>query len=180
LGRPADGCLSLRRHGLREGGRLYVRPFPVLGLVATFLISGLLSATAVGAPASRAVVKAAYNKTVKATILVDGSGRTLYLLTSDPKNQATCAQLAPICPPTWPALATTGKPMAGAGVDQSLLGTTLGAHGVTQVTYHGHALYYFHGGNGAGPGDKKPGDTRGQGFYSIWYVVSPRGTAIRK
>ena len=138
-----------------------------------------LGGTASGATSSQAIVKTAYNKVLKNTILVDGTGRTLYLLTSDPKNQATCAALAPICPPTWPALATTGAPKAGPGVKASLLGTTIGAHGVKQVTYNGHPLYTFHGGNGAGAGDKKPGDARGQGFYSIWYVVSPKGTAIK-
>jgi predicted lipoprotein with Yx(FWY)xxD motif len=41
------------------------------------------------------------------------------------------------------------------------------------VTYAGHPLYYY-------AGDKKAGDLNGQGFVSIWYVVSPKGTAIKK
>jgi predicted lipoprotein with Yx(FWY)xxD motif len=42
-----------------------------------------------------------------------------------------------------------------------------------QVTYAGHPLYYY-------AGDKKAGDLNGQGFFSVWYVVSPKGTAIKK
>ncbi|MFL5910899.1 MAG: hypothetical protein ACJ768_10065 [Gaiellaceae bacterium] len=137
------------------------------------------TSSASSSTSSQAVVKTAFDKALKATILVDGSGRTLYLLTSDPKGTATCAALDPVCPATWPALATTGAPKAGPGVKASLLGTTTGAHGVTQVTYNGHPLYTFHGGNGAGAGDKKPGDARGQAFFSIWYVVSPKGAAIK-
>jgi predicted lipoprotein with Yx(FWY)xxD motif len=150
----------------------------LLAVVAVALVT-ITSASASASTSSQAIVKTAYNKTLKKTILVDARGRTLYLLTSDSKNHATCAALAPICPPTWPALTTTGAPKAGPGVKAALLGTTMGAHGVTQVTYNGHPLYTFHGGNGAGPGDKKPGDTRGQGFFSIWYVLSPKGTAIK-
>jgi len=29
-------------------------------------------------------------------------------------------------------------------------------------------------------GDKKPGDVRGQGYFSIWYLVSPKGKPIKK
>jgi predicted lipoprotein with Yx(FWY)xxD motif len=161
-----------------------MRRFPALTVIAVFLFSALvLSSVAAAAPtrsSSQAVVKAAYNKTLKATILVNGSGLTLYLLTSDPKGTATCAALDPRCPSTWPALATTGAPKAGPGVKGSLLGTTKGAHGVTQVTYNGHPLYTFHGGSGAGPGDKKPGDENGEAFFYIWYAVSPKGNAIHK
>jgi predicted lipoprotein with Yx(FWY)xxD motif len=136
-------------------------------------------ASASASRTSHAVVKTAFNKALKATILVDAKGRTLYLLTSDPKGTATCAALDPRCPTTWPALATTGAPKAGTGVKASLLGTTTGAGGVTQVTYNGHPLYTFRGGSGAGAGDKKPGDARGQAFFSIWYVVSAKGAAIK-
>ncbi len=137
-----------------------MRRFLAPTLVAVFLLSASLSAVAAGAPtrsSSQAVVKAAYNKSLKATILVNGSGLTLYLLTSDPKGTATCAALDPRCPSTWPALATTGAPKAGPGVKGSLLGTTKGAHGVTQVTYN-----------------------NGEAFFYIWYAVSPKGNAIHK
>jgi Secreted repeat of unknown function len=45
----------------------------------------------------------------------------------------------------------SGKPKAGAGARGGLLGTTRRADGRTQVTYHGHPLYYF-------AGDKRAGD----------------------
>lgn len=62
------------------------------------------------------------------------------------------------------------------GIAASKLGTTKYPGGVTQVTYNRHPLYYFRG-----PGaDKKPGDARGQGFGKLWYVLSTKGTPIRK
>jgi predicted lipoprotein with Yx(FWY)xxD motif len=123
-----------------------------------------------------ALVKAAYNKSLKATILVDGAGRTLYLFSSDPKNLSTCAAVDPTCPKIWPAYTTSGKPIAGTGVKAALLGITA----KKQVTYDGHPLYHFARASGYGAPDKKAGQANGQGLFQAWYVVSPKGTPIRK
>jgi Secreted repeat of unknown function len=56
------------------------------------------------------------------------------------------------------------------------LGTSGRADGRTQVTYHGHPLYYF-------AGDKRAGDVKGEGltgFGGRWDPVSAAGTAVRK
>jgi Secreted repeat of unknown function len=48
--------------------------------------------------------------------------------------------------------------------------------GTTEVTYHGHPLYYY-------AADSKPGDTNGQGvkaFGAEWYVLSPAGDKVEK
>jgi predicted lipoprotein with Yx(FWY)xxD motif len=101
-------------------------------------------------------------------ILVDGSGRTLYLFTQDGENtnsmncDAACLKL-------WPPL--EDKPKAGAGVDAGLIGTTKGGD-KTQATYAGHPLYYY-------AKDKGPGDLKGQGIDKIWYVLDPQGAAVK-
>ena len=105
-------------------------------------------------------------------ILVDSSGRTLYLFVADKGTASVCNSAA--CVQYWPPLLTTGAPVAGAGVSAALLGTTTRQDGKTQVTYSGHPLYYF-------ITDKKPGDVTGQainGFGGPWYVVSPAGMQI--
>ena len=105
-------------------------------------------------------------------VLVDESGRTLYLFAADSGTQSTCNSSA--CVQYWPPVLTTGAPQAGAGVDASLLGTTTRQDGTTEVTYSGHPLYYF-------ITDKKAGDVTGQGingFGGPWYVVSPSGMQI--
>jgi predicted lipoprotein with Yx(FWY)xxD motif len=59
-------------------------------------------------------------------------------------------------------------------VTASLLGTTKRTDGKTEVTYHGHPLYYF-------ADDSKPGDTNGQhvdAFGAEWYVLSPAGDEV--
>jgi predicted lipoprotein with Yx(FWY)xxD motif len=46
-----------------------------------------------------------------------------------------------------------------------------GAGGTRQVTLGGHPLYTF-------AGDLRPGDTRGEGIGSDWYLVSPAGNTV--
>jgi predicted lipoprotein with Yx(FWY)xxD motif len=104
-------------------------------------------------------------------ILVGPSGRTLYLFAKDTGTSSTCYGA---CADVWPPLTTSGTPQAGAGVSASLLGTTKRTDGSTEVTYHGHPLYYY-------DGDSAPGQTTGQAinqFGALWYVLSASGAAI--
>ena len=84
------------------------------------------------------------------TFLVDGSGRTLYLFEADKMNTSNCYSS---CASLWPPLTTTSTVKAGTSVTASALGTTQRKDGTTEVTYHGHPLYYY-----AGDGNKRRPD----------------------
>jgi predicted lipoprotein with Yx(FWY)xxD motif len=104
-------------------------------------------------------------------VLVDAQGRTLYLFQKDSGPQSACFQG---CASIWPPLRVSGKPMTGAGLDASLFGTTPRSDGGAQVTYNGHPLYLF-------SGDRKPGDTNGEGltdFGSSWFALSAAGNQV--
>jgi predicted lipoprotein with Yx(FWY)xxD motif len=104
-------------------------------------------------------------------VLVDGSGRTLYLFGKDQPNQSACSGA---CVAAWPADQSSGTPKAGSGVKASLLGTIRRGDGTTQVTYNHHSLYYY-------SGDSQPGQQNGQGvnaFGAAWFVVAPAGAAV--
>ena len=134
-----------------------------------------LAVPAAAAPTKATVVKAAYNKALKATILVDGRGFTLYIWTADvPKNNSVCDP-DPGCTKFWTPAAAPGT--AGPGVRAALLGTSTDGK---VVTYAGHPLYFFKGGQGIGPADKKAGQLNGQGVYQVWWVITPKGTLIKK
>ena len=143
-----------------------------------------VGAGSVGASTSGALVKTAYNKKIGKKILVDSTGRTLYMFTTDLNGKDTvCTPSGPygtVCPRAWPALTSAGSPRAGNGAKASLLGVYKRTDGKHQVTYNRHPLYYFHGGSGFPAGDKKPGDAHGQGYAKEWYVLSPTGSPIRK
>jgi predicted lipoprotein with Yx(FWY)xxD motif len=99
--------------------------------------------------------------------LVDGKGMTLYLFTKDSPGASTSA-CSGNCTKSWPPLLTTGKPVAGTGVDMSKFGTITLADGTTQVTYNGWPLYYY-------AKDQQPGDTNGDGVGSVWFLITPSG-----
>ncbi|GGJ08601.1 COG4315 family predicted lipoprotein [Streptomyces brasiliensis] len=102
-------------------------------------------------------------------ILVDGSGRTLYLFTGDGTNTNSMKCNAD-CLKLWPPVKST--PKAGAGADAHLIGRTKSGSG-SQATYAGHPLYYY-------ADDRSAGDLKGQGMDKIWFVLDPHGKAITK
>ena len=104
------------------------------------------------------------------SFLVDGKGMSLYLFTKDTAGSgaSTCYGS---CATAWPPLLTTGKPVAGSGVDMSKFGTITRTDGTTQVTYNGWPLYYF-------DKDHQAGDTTGEGVGSVWYLISPIGDKV--
>ena len=126
------------------------------------------TAPASGGASSVATVSA--TSTSLGMILVDGSGRTLYLFEKDQPNQSACAGA---CAAAWPVDQTSGTPKAGSGVTASMLGTITRSDDTTQVTYNKHPLYYYSGDSGAGQHNGQGVDA----FGAKWYVVAPAGGA---
>ena len=107
--------------------------------------------------------------------LTDGSGRALYLLEGEPQGESSCYDA---CAEEWPPLlAPQGAPSTGAGdVEASRIGTIQRRDGSAQVTYGGHALYYYHDDTGAG-------QTQGQDLtdqWGEWYLVQPNGQPLEE
>lgn len=103
--------------------------------------------------------------------LADGSGRSLYLFTSDGVNSSSCSGT---CSTYWPALTGSGTPAAATGVTAGLLASFIRPDGSRQISYAGHPLYYYALDNAAG-------DTKGQGlndFGARWWLLSPSGMPI--
>ena len=100
-------------------------------------------------------------------ILVDENGFTLYLLDTDTATTISCTAE---CATTWPPVTVDGAPVAGPGVDPSLL-ATLATATAEQVTYAGHPLYRF-------SGDQAAGQTNGFGVGGIWWVLAADGTKV--
>ena len=96
---------------------------------------------------------------------------TLYMFTKDTKDTSNCYDK---CAQAWPPLLQGDKPTAeGRRRCCLLLGTTTRKDGTVQVTYAGMPLYYYFK-------DKAAGDTIGQDVNSVWYVVAPDGTVVKK
>jgi predicted lipoprotein with Yx(FWY)xxD motif len=130
-------------------------------------------------------------------MLVAGSGPSagtaLYLITSDHGMTFGCTTVKQsvlgmpyVCtgPATsqtadWPAYTTTAAPVAGPGVNKSMLGeiARTGIGNGEQVTYDGHPLYLF---------DHVPGAPSGENWdeptipadHGTWWLVSPAGLPL--
>jgi len=158
-----------------------IRIFAIVGVLA--LVAAACSKTAApnssattptaSASVSQAGATLGTTRTTLGTFLVGPGGKSLYLFEADTTSKSTCSTA---CAQTWPPLITTGAPIAGRGVRQSLLSTTQRSDGTMQVTYDGHPLYLY-------AGDTMAGDTAGEGLNSFgagWDVVSPTGKKIEK
>ena len=172
-----------------------------LGLIAVALQfssparaeSGSCAASVTSAPSGPATVSAEM-KAPFGRVLVVGSGAyagcSLYVLTSDQLHALTSGAAPYACSDganairlpcdtvLWPALLTNGAPIAGPGINPTLLGTVTrtdlpGLGSVQQVTYAGQPLYRFfldetsdevEGANLFDPVTSPPG---------TWYLVDP-------
>jgi predicted lipoprotein with Yx(FWY)xxD motif len=103
-------------------------------------------------------------------IVVDGTGRTLYVFdkdTADPSKSNCDGD----CAAKWPpVVAGSGTPQLD-GVDASLVGTVTRTDGTKQVTLAGLPLYQF-------ASDSKAGEAKGQAVGGVWWVVGADGKKI--
>jgi predicted lipoprotein with Yx(FWY)xxD motif len=101
------------------------------------------------------------------SMLYDSRKQAIYIFELDEKGESACYGE---CAAAWPPVYTKGKPVAGRGVDASLLGTVKRRDGRRQVTYAGQPLYFY--------AHEEPGqvlchnvDLNG----GLWWVVGPDG-----
>ena len=144
-----------------------------VALAASAAFASLVAALAVAAGTKLNGATVATAKSPLGRILVDSRGITLY---DFPKDKGTTSSCYGACAALWPPLTTKGKPVAGRGVQASLLGTTKRKDGKLQVTYKKHPLYTY-------IVDKKPGQKTGEGsklFGAGWYALTPTGVVIDK
>ena len=123
-------------------------------------LSAIFAATA-GATA-KPMVSTAHNARLKATILVNSSGRTLYHLSVEHKGHFICNNKT--CLSFWhPLLVPKGTKPTG----RVALTTVRRPNGTLQVAYRGEPLYTF-------VQDTKRGDVKGEGFkdVGVWHAAA--------
>ena len=137
-------------------------------LLPAAALAGIAALAAAAAVASPPKAKVLMRTNPVGSALVEVRGHTLYLFTVDRVKTSSCYGA---CAAAWPPFLTSAKPVAGAGVKQALLGTLKRRDGKLQVTYAGHALYFF-------AQDAKAGEVTGQGTNSTWYALRASGKRI--
>jgi len=100
-------------------------------------------------------------------MLFDSERQAIYIFEKDPNGETVCYDE---CAEAWPPVLTEGEPVAGKGVDASLLGTIKRRDGRLQVTYADQPLYYY---AHEGPGDVRCHNVNLNG--GLWWVIGPNG-----
>jgi len=92
----------------------------------------------------------------------DTEGKTLYWFKKDSPGKSTCSGA---CLEKWPIYyrETVAAPK---GIKAADFGTITREDGKKQTTFRGYPIYYW-------AGDKKVGETNGQGFNNVWNVINP-------
>ena len=135
------------------------------------VLSGLglvVAALTASAPAASSV---AAHLTVRSTefgkAVFGPNGKVVYVFSADQGSTSHCYGA---CAAAWPPVLTTEAPVAGAGVEAKLLGTTKRKDGKMQVTYNGHPLYTY-------SADKvgKVMCQHANMHGGVWLVVKPDG-----
>ncbi|MGA8246746.1 MAG: hypothetical protein WB797_07570 [Nocardioides sp.] len=101
-------------------------------------------------------------------VLVDASGRTVYMFTADSPGHSTCDAA---CLQFWPAVA----PGQASSTVTAKVASTATATGSAVATVAGRPVYTF-------IQDQQPGDVTGEGlsrFGGVWYAVSPSGSPVK-
>jgi predicted lipoprotein with Yx(FWY)xxD motif len=132
------------------------------------------SAASSSAGAGRAVTVKTATAGKLGPVLVDESGRIVYLFVKDQGGTSSCYNA---CANVWPPVTTSGKPRAMGQAKPGKLGTAKRKDGKSQVTYAGHPLYYY------APDDHQPKSHKGQDITSFgakWYVLAPQGNKVDK
>jgi predicted lipoprotein with Yx(FWY)xxD motif len=106
-------------------------------------------------------------------VLVDASGRTLYIFEPDAHAKVTCVGG---CAQLWPPLklSTEAKASGIGAVRSSLLGSDSDPEGGSVVTYDGWPLYTYTADTSAGQATGQAIETNG----GVWYVISPSGAVV--
>jgi predicted lipoprotein with Yx(FWY)xxD motif len=147
-------------------------PLLLLATIAITATAGIASAASTRPAAGGAKPTVAVRSSAYGRILFDGRGRALYSFTRDRKGPSKCYGA---CATNWPPYIVGKRALAGAGVKQSLIGTTRRSDGKLQVTYAGRPVYFY-------IGDRKPGQVLCQNvpeFGGTWLVVRPSGKLVR-
>jgi len=124
-------------------------------------------ATGGGKPAAGAGTEVKVGDSEFGDMLFGADDQAIYIFENDPEGESVCYDE---CAEAWPPVYTDGRPLAGEGVDESLLGMVKRRDGRQQVTYAGKPLYFY--------AHEEPGEVRCHNVNlngGLWWVVGPDG-----
>jgi predicted lipoprotein with Yx(FWY)xxD motif len=148
----------------------------VLSAVSLLLTTSALAAVATTAGGQQNAAKPTVKivQTAVGPLLADGSGYTVYMFVRDKPHKDECRKIKH-CEKDWPAVTTTGKPIAGPGVKQSLLGSIPFKGKLREVTYKGHPLHTYR----FDASKRSVINIGNRQFGGAWYALNAKGGVVK-
>ena|SRR5579875_296870 len=115
------------------------------------------------------------SNTLAGTVLTNGAGYVLLMFPKEGHRLARCIRIRS-CMTDWPPVTTTGRPVAGPGIDPRLLGTIPYRGGQRAVTYAGWPLHTYKFAYSPQTSVMNIGIKQ---FGGPWYALDPAGTVVR-
>ncbi|MGN6129322.1 MAG: COG4315 family predicted lipoprotein [Nocardioidaceae bacterium] len=122
-------------------------------------------------PVAHTTGRIAVAQTSAGKVLVDPTGRTLYVFAPDSRGHSTCSGS---CATYWPPAPAADAAHGATPAVTAKLGSIKRADGSKQLTANGYPVYTY-------VGDHARGQANGQGTNlsgGLWWVVSPSGTRV--
>jgi predicted lipoprotein with Yx(FWY)xxD motif len=135
--------------------------------LAVIAVAAALAAIGSAQGAGTAAARLRVGSTEYGKAIFGPSGKVVYVFGADRGSTSRCYG---VCAAAWPPVLTTGAPLAGAGVEAKLLGTTKRRDGTVQVTYNGHPLYYYSA-DAVGKVMCQHANMHG----GLWLIIKPNG-----
>ena len=129
-------------------------------------VSTTVTSTTLSAVSDRSKILVAYSPEF-GQYLVDGEDMAVYRYNEDESEKSNCYGQ---CAINWPPMLAEDYMIVAEGISGSI-DVIDRADYTQQVAYNGIPLYYF-------SGDKKPGDTKGNGIKGQWSLVAPESYSL--
>jgi predicted lipoprotein with Yx(FWY)xxD motif len=130
--------------------------------------SGSSNSAPAGQPAATGAKLATADVAGLGKVVVDGNGRTVYVLDKDTSGKSNCEG---DCLAKWPVVAAGDGTPQLTGIDASLISTITRSDGSKQLAIGGLPLYLF-------ASDSAAGEAKGQAVGGVWWVVGADGKKI--
>lgn len=125
------------------------------------------------AQAGTARIKA--SDTLAGTVITNGAGYVLLMFPKEGHQLTLCIRIKS-CMTDWPPVTTTGRPVAGPGINPELLGTIPYRGRQRAVTYAGWPLHAYKFAYSAQASVINIGIKQ---FGGQWYALDPAGNVVR-
>jgi predicted lipoprotein with Yx(FWY)xxD motif len=150
------------------------RTLAVAGFVGVFAVASSGAAAAPQATAAGAA-KIKVSSTLAGSVITNARGYVLFMFPKEGHSIAFCVKRKS-CLTDWPAVTTTGKPVAGPGVDPKLLGTIPYKGKLREVTYAGWPLHTYKFAYSVESSVMNIGIKQ---FGGPWYTLAPTGKIVK-